>query len=348
MKYEHFQKYLLYKYYSSYIPVKFVPKSNYQNMSNKQLENYILKLKMLCNYSKKSYILREQFKLHINEDKRDVGHDIAINITKQYHNDILQFINKITAYLQTPKRKPNFNILKSESKQSENEQSENESDNIFNETEHETERILIKNKAVKIEKSDDEILDEIILKKQEMVDKMYLALYNKFTEYNISCHMSLLYMALQTLSLSTFDIIFNRLNDESRRILYDNILLIDKTEFVKLILHTRRTNLIHPDDNIENIIYCDVILKSETRINPLFMHKSMNIDMLSNILFLKLIYNITREEDREKFKEIIGDRQPKLTKNFKSMRNILDPTKTVGETIENNDTIYFFMDYNTF
>jgi hypothetical protein len=44
MKYEHFKKYLLYKYYASFISIKFISKP-IDNMSNKQLHNYLLKLK---------------------------------------------------------------------------------------------------------------------------------------------------------------------------------------------------------------------------------------------------------------------------------------------------------------
>jgi hypothetical protein len=75
MKYEHFKKYLLYKYYASFISIKFISKP-IDNMSNKQLHNYLLKLNILYNYSKKCYILREEYiKNSIDEDKRDVGHE---------------------------------------------------------------------------------------------------------------------------------------------------------------------------------------------------------------------------------------------------------------------------------
>jgi len=340
MKYEHFQKYLLYKYYSSFLSKKFIEKS-IDNMSNIQLQNYLLKLKILYNYSKKCYILREEYKeLCINEEQRDIGHDIAINITKKYNYDVLQFINKLSSLITLKNNykisQNKFDIFTEEIEVNEIEVKENEIEEIKN-----------KVKEKKIEESDDEILDNIILEKQKIVNNIYNILKDKFDDYKIKYSMSLLYMTLQTLSLNNFDIIFNILNDDKIKLLNDIILNTSKVDFVLLILHVRRMYMFtRPNDNnIEDIIYCDVILKSETKVNPIFIHKHMKINFVIEILYIQLIITRIRDSDKKTFLEIIDGRLPKLTKNFKSRNNILDSTKYVHELINDNDTLYLYLDY---
>lgn len=350
MKYEHFQKYLLYKYYSSFLSKNFIPKS-ITNMSNKQLQNYLLKLKILNNYSKKSYVLRQEYtELCINEDERDIGHKIAIDITKKYNYDVLQCINKITSLI---KLKNNYKISQNqfdifiENNEIENTESE-DTENIENQyiDDIENEVIEIGNKN-KIEESDDDILDKIILEKQKIVNNIYNILKDKFDDYKIKYSMSLLYMTLQTLSLRNFDIIFNRLSDDKRKLLNDIILDTAKFDFVKLVIHVRRMYMFtRPNDNnIEDIIYCDVILKGETRVNPIFLYKYMKISFVIEILYIQLIITRIKESDRETFLKIIDGRLPKLTKNFKSRNNILDCNKYVYELINNNNTLYLYLDY---
>jgi len=344
MKYEHFQKYLLYKYYSGFLSKNFIPKP-INSMSNIQLQNYLLKLKILYNYSKKCYILREEYKeLCINEEQRDIGHDIAIDITKKYNYDVSQFINKISSLI-TLKNNYKISQNKFDIFTEENQIEENQVEEI-----EENQIIEIKNKVKenKIRESDDEILDTIILEKQKIVNNIYIILKNKFDDYKIKYGMSLLYMTLQTLSLNNFDIIFNKLSDDKRKLLNDIILNTSKFDFVKLVIYVRRMYMFmftRPNDNIQDIIYCDVILKGETRVNPIFIHKHMKINFVIEILYIKLIITRIRDSDKEKFKEIIGDRLPKLTKNFKSRNNILDSTKYVYELINNNNTLYLYLDY---
>jgi len=349
MKYEHFQKYLLYKYYSSFLSKNFIQKY-IDNMSNMQLQDYLLKLKVLYNYSKKCYILRQEYtELCINEDQRDIGHEIAINITKKYNHDVLQVINRITSMITLKNNykisQNQFDIFIENNEIQNTEIEENEIE--VNEIEIEE----IKNKVIEIEKkieeSDDEILDKIILEKQEIVNNIYIILKSKFDDYKIQYSMSLLYMTLQTLSLNNFDIIFNRLSDDKRKLLNDIILNTSKFDFVKLVIHVRRMYMFtRPNDNnIEDIIYCDVILKGETRVNPIFLYKYMKISFVIEILYIQLIITRIRESDRQTFLEIIDGRLPKLTKNFKSRNNILDSNKYVYELINNNNTLYLYLDY---
>ena len=345
MKYEHFQKYLLYKYYSSFLSKKFTEKS-IDNMSNIQLQNYLLKLKILYNYSKKCYILREEYKkLCINEEQRDIGHDIAINITKKYNYDVLQFINKLSSLIILKNNykisQNKFDIFTEENEIEENENDENdENENKIEENENKIEENEIK-------ESDDEILDKIILEKQKIVNNIYNILKDKFDDYKIKYGMSLLYMTLQTLSLNNFDIIFNKLSDDKRKLLNDIILNISKFDFVKLVIHVRRMYMFTRlnDNNIEDIIYCDVILKGETKINPIFIHKHMTISFVIQILYIQLIITRIRDSDKKTFEEIIDGRLPKLSKNIKSKNNVLDSTKYVHELINDNNTLYLYLDY---
>lgn len=350
MKYEHFKKYLLYKYYSGLISKKFIPKCT-NNMSNKQLQNYLLKLKILYKYSKKCYVLREEYKeLCISENERDIGHEIAIMITKEYNYDVLKLINKITPLItfkiihKTPQNKFDiFNTLDIEENlidEIEHEIIQHKDDE--DEHEHEHEHIIHI-----IEESDEDILDKIILEKQQIVNDIYNAVQNKFVEYKINyCTMSLLYMTVQLLSLHNFDIIFNRLPHCKKKLLHDIILNIDKFTFIKTIVRVRKTYIFtRPQDNIEDIIYCDVLLKGETKINPIFIQKRMKIDLVIQLLYIQLIHIRIRSTDRKTFEDIIGNRLPKLSKNIKSKNNVLDPDKYVGDLINDNDTLYLYLDF---
>lgn len=341
MKYEYFKKYLLYKYYASFIPIKFIPKP-IDNMSNKRLQNYLLKLKILYNYSEKCYMLREEYtKQCIDEDKRDIGHEIAINITKEYNHDVLLLINKITLILEnTSKSLQNkFDILAVEN---EDEDEISDEDTILNEDEIKFSKIK---SLDKIKESDNEILDKIILERQNMIDDIFTILQNKFEDYKIKYSMSLIYMSLQFFSLSNFDYIFNKLDNHKKKELHNIILNINKFDFVKTIVHIRRSYIFNNnDDNIDNIIHCDIILKGETKRNPVFFDKSVTIHILATLFYVQFISCRIRDTDREMFEKIIGDRSPKLSKNLKSKNNALDITKSAHELINNNDTLYLYMD----
>ena len=347
MKYEHFKKYLLYKYYASFIPLNFIPKP-IDNMSNKQLQDYLLKLGILYKYSKKSYILREEYtKECISEDKRDIGHEIAISITKQYNNDVSLLMNKIKSIVENIPTVSNnkFDIFTDKVKIEDDDEIEDE-----NEIEIRNEIKICRMKNIskeskENEESDEEILDKIILERHEMVNGIFNILENKFQEYSVKYTMSLIYMLLQCFSLSNFDKIFHRLDNDKKKLLYDIILGINKFDFIKMIVHVRRSYIFNNDNNVDNIIHCDVKLKGENKVNPIFFDKSISIGILVKVLYIQLISSRIRETDRQKFAEIIDGRTPRLSKNLKSRNNELDLTKNAHELIDNNDILYLYVDY---
>lgn len=347
MKHIHFKKYLLYKYYSGFLSKKFIPRL-INNMSNEQLHEYLLKLKVLYNYSKKCYTLREQYtELCINEKERDIGHEIAISITKKYHYDISQFISKITPLI---KSRTTYDITENKFyifNKLETTDDEITNVEVINDEIIDSEITAIKPRVViKTIQSDEEILDKIILEKQKIIDDIYNLIESKFSDYKVKHTMTLLYMVIQFLSLSNFDIIFNRLDDSNIKLLYNIILDIDKFDFIKLVVHVRKTHLFtNCNDNIDDIIYCDVLLKGETRINPIFIHKHMKISVVVHLLYVQLISNRIRDCDRDTFNEIIDGRLPRISKNIKSKNNVLDSSKNVHELINDNDKLYLYLDY---
>ena len=349
MKYEYYKKYLLYKYYASFITTtKFIPKS-INNMSNKELHKYLLQLKILYNYSKKCYILRKEYRdLCIKEYERDIGHEIAISITKQYNYDILQVINKIITKITKQSKnniiKFNHNIFSSFESENQNEnESESESENE-NENNLDIKKNCKKVNKLKVIETDDELLDKIILEKQKIVNTIFSALEEKFNNYKLKSSISLLYMSLQYLSLSKFNIIFNKLNDDKKMKIHNIIIDINKYDLVKLIIDVKRTYFFNNDDNIDNIIYFDVSLKGESIKHPTFFNKNIKINFIIQLLYMKLIFFRIREKDREQFIQIIGDRILKLTKNLNSRANALDPDKYVYELINDNDRLYLYVD----
>lgn len=351
MKYEHFKKYLLYKYYAEFISIKFISKP-IDNMSNKQLHNYLVKLKILYNYSEKCYILREEYtKQCIDEDKRDIGHEIAISITKQYNHDVLLFINKILLIIENTRNKTflqnKFGILTNENIDEIIDNDENIDENI-DDIKNEDEIEFCKVKSLgEIKESDDEILDKIILEKQKMIDDIYNILENRFEDYNIKYTMTLMYMSLQFLSLSNFNMVFNILDNDKKKLLYNIILNIDKFDFVKMVVCVNKSYIFNnnKNDNIDNIIHCDVKLKGESRINPVFFDKYVKIDILVRLFYIQMVSCRIRDTDIEMFNKIIDGRVPKLSKSIKSRNNALDSSKYAYELINDNDTLYLYMDY---
>ena len=67
--------------------------------------------------------------------------------------------------------------------------------------------------------------------------------------------------------------------------------------------------------------------------------------MVPTDFYIQLIITRIRDSDKKTFLEIIDGRLPKLTKNFKSRNNILNSTKYVHELINDNDTLYLYLDY---
>ena len=351
MKHSYYKKFLLYKYYTSLISKNFIPKL-INNMSKNELYNYLLELENLYHYSKKSYILREEYRdLCIEENKKDIGHNIAIDIIKKYNYNVLTTINKINKLLIQYNNNNNNNnkytILYYKNNETDNNETDNnETDN--NETENEdneNSNIIKDNENSNIIKdNENELLDKIILERQNLLLMLFDSIKNKMNEYKIVYKTnSIIYVTLQFLCLTNFNYVLHKLSNDKIILLNNYITNITKYELVKTVVDVLKTNIsFNNTDNIDDIISCNIKVKGMKNLDIIiFINKYSIIRYVAKYIYILL----TQKLDKIKLKQIIGNRIPQLATSLTNKSHILNLDKYVYELIDNNDILYFFMDY---
>jgi len=347
--------YLLYKIYSNFITKKFVPKK-FKKMNTNKLNNYYMKLKLLYNYSKICYTLREKLRDKLDENERDTGHDIAIDIVKQYNKDVLETIKQVKLYIDkhNKSKKYNYNnlydIFNENTKDEKIDTKEELIDERNIEYEEQNSPIKIKPKlspktTLIKEIEDDKLLNNLILKQQELHIKTYNVLKDKLNEYNIKWNEYELYFAIQDLSWNFSIKTYQDFNESDKEEFIKHIYKIDKKELLSLIIHIKQ-QITHDCGDIDGIYYITVILGGHGGIGQhrLLIHKTNIIQDVIDIIVEKSNKKLIKDDDY--YKQIAEGRTQFIlsrAKYYVGKSINIDSKKRVYEEMNNNDTVYLHL-----